>query len=66
MSAATVSGSKTVTKSPSPGNTAAALTIIFATAGENWTVANLAQIQDAIKRVPGGGVPTALLGSLIL
>lgn len=63
--AATVSGSKTVTKSPSPCCAASMLTTLLAIAPENMTVAQFYQILDALKRIPGGANPSATIGSLL-
>jgi hypothetical protein len=64
--AATVSGSKTVTKTPYPTLvTAATLTTIMATAVENLTVLQLQQIEYAIERIGGGHEPSATIGSIL-
>jgi hypothetical protein len=63
--AATVSGSKTVLTAVSPGLPASTLTTLLSIAPENLTVAQLGQLKDAISRIPGGGVPTATIGSLL-
>ena len=62
--AAEVTGSKTLTSSPTPHLTAAHLTDLFATAPENLTIANLHQLLDAVSR----GVmndPSKTLGQLL-
>jgi hypothetical protein len=64
--AATVSGSKTVTKDVAKHLTAAILTNLLATPIENLTVAELKSLIDAINRVGKGGNPGAAIGSLLL
>jgi hypothetical protein len=64
--AATVSGSKTVTKSPVPHLQASALTTLLATAIENLTVLQFHQIEDALARIPSGKDPSKTLGQLLV
>lgn len=64
--AASVSGSKTCSNSPSPQLTAAALTTLLAIAIENLTVAQFKEIGDALSRVPGGEEPTKTIGALLV
>jgi hypothetical protein len=63
--APSVSGSKTCTQSVSPSLTASVLTSLLATAPENFTVAQLSQLHDALARIPGGGEPTTTIGALL-
>ena len=63
--AAIVTGSKTVSTSVSPSLTGAALTALMAIAVENMTVGQLRQLQDAVKRVPGGAAIGATMGSIL-
>jgi hypothetical protein len=63
--AAVVTGSKTITLNAYPGLTASTLTTIMATPVEQLTVAQLGQLKDAISRIPGGGNPSATIGSLL-
>ena len=62
--AATVSGSKTVTKDVSPTHTAAQLTTIFATAPENLTYGNLLFLFHCLQQKQGGLEPVAVIGPL--
>jgi hypothetical protein len=63
--AAVVTGSKTVSLDSHPTLTASTLTTILATAPEDLTVAQLGQLQDALKRVPFGGTPSKTVGELL-
>ena len=63
--AAAVTGSKTVTRDAAPHLKAATLTTLLGIAVENMTVAQLQSIRDALKRIPGGSTPGALIGSLL-
>lgn len=63
--AASVTGSKTVNNAVSPSLPASTLTTLLATAPENMTIAQLDQLKDAVKRIPGGGNPAATIGSLL-
>jgi hypothetical protein len=65
MSAATVSGSKTVTTNVSPGLTATALTAILAIAPENLSMAQLGQLRDACNRSGAGSNPNSLIGACL-
>ena len=64
--AITFTGSKTVTLGVSPTLTAAALTSLLAIAPEAMTVAQLHQITDALNRVSGGNVDSAVVGTLLV
>jgi hypothetical protein len=61
---ATVTGSKTLTQDASPNLNAALLSTILATAPENLTVAQLAQLHSALATVSGDN-PAATVGSLL-
>jgi hypothetical protein len=62
--AASVTGSKTVTKDLGPTHTASQLTSILATPIENLTIAQLRLLQEALRKVAKGHEPTATIGSL--
>jgi hypothetical protein len=49
-----LTGTKTVTTDLAPHLTAAALTALLATAPENFTLKDLATLNDAVNRVPAG------------
>ncbi len=57
--AASTSGTKTVTQSQAPHLSATLLTSLLAVAPQNFTVAQLRTLKDAISRVVGGGNPAA-------
>ena len=63
--AATTSGTKTVTHTVAPHLTGAMLTTLLATPIENLTVAQLKELQDALKRVNDGENPARTIGSLL-
>jgi hypothetical protein len=63
--AATTSGTKTVTHALAPHLSAALLTTLMATPLENFTIAQLNEISDALKRVADGENPLRTIGSLI-
>ena len=63
--AATVAGSKTVTLAVAPHLSAALLTSLLATPVENLTVAQLKQLNDAIRRVTRGAMPSSTIGPLL-
>ena len=62
---ASVSGSKAVTQTVAPHLSATTLTTILATPVENLTVAQLAQLNDALSRIPKGKAPASTIGSLL-
>jgi hypothetical protein len=64
--AAQVTGSKTVTRGVAPHLSAAALTALLATPIENLTVAQLAELQDAIARIAHGGETSRTIGQLLV
>lgn len=64
--AATVSGSKTVTKTIAPHLSAAALTTLLETPVENLTIAQLETLVDATRRVSSGQEPTKTLGAIFV
>jgi hypothetical protein len=64
--AASVSGSKTCSNSPSPQYSAAALTTLLAIAPENMTVAQVLELADVLQYVAGGTSPTAVVGSILV
>ena len=64
--AATVTGSKTVTQPAAPHLPASLLTTLLATPIENLTVTQFTQINDALKRIPGGHAPTRTIGSILV
>lgn len=66
VSIATVSNSKTVSMSVSPALTASLLTALMAIPIEQLTVAQYKQIGDALKRVPNGANPAAVVGALLI
>jgi hypothetical protein len=63
--AATTSGTKTVTHALAPHLSAALLTTLMATPLENFTIAQLNELSDALKRVADGENPLRTIGSLI-
>lgn len=63
--AATTSGTKTVTHALAPHLTATLLTTLMATPLENFTILQLTEICDALKRVPDGENPARTIGSLL-
>jgi hypothetical protein len=63
--AATTSGTKTVTHALAPHLSATLLTTLMATPLENFTIAQLNEISDALKRVADGENPLRTIGSLI-
>lgn len=65
VSSATVSNSKTVSTSVSPALTASVLTALMAIPVEQLTIAQLRQLTDAVKCVPGGGAPSSVIGALL-
>jgi hypothetical protein len=62
--AAAVSGSKTLTR-PAADISAAVLTAILATAPENLTVQQLAQLTAAIRGYADASQPAATIGSIL-
>jgi len=60
-----VTGSKTVTRDVSPHATAAVLTALLATPVENFTVAQLQMLENALCKLPGGHVPGITIGTLL-
>jgi hypothetical protein len=64
--AASTSGTKTVTQGVAPHLTAAQLTTLLATPVEALTVAQLASLADALKRVPGGENPATAIDALLV
>ena len=63
--AATTSGTKTVTHALAPHLSATLLTTLMATPLENFTIAQLNELADALKRVADGEHPVRTIGSLI-
>jgi hypothetical protein len=63
--AATTSGTKTVTHALAPHLSAALLTTLMATPLEDFTIAQLNELSDALKRVADGENPIRTIGSLI-
>jgi hypothetical protein len=63
--AATTSGTKTVTHALAPHLSATLLTTLMATPLENFTIAQLNEVSDALKRVADGENPLRTIGSLI-
>jgi hypothetical protein len=63
--AATTSGTKTVTHALAPHLSATLLTTLMATPLENFTIAQLNELADALKRVADGENPVRTIGSLI-
>lgn len=59
------SGTKTCQVSLSPSLTASTLTTLLSIPPQSMTITQLGQIVDALKRVPGGGTPGTLIGSLL-
>lgn len=66
VSTASLTGSKTVTTNVSPALTASVLTTLMATPIEQFTIAQLHQLTDALKRIPGGGAPSSVVGALLV
>jgi hypothetical protein len=62
--AATVTGSKTVTRDVSPAATAAVLTALLATPIESLTVKQFELLEDALRKISQGHAPGATIGSL--
>jgi hypothetical protein len=62
---ASVSGAKTVTNALAPHLSATVLTNLLAIAPENMTVAQMEQLNDAIRRVPKGKEPASTIGSIL-
>ena len=58
-------GTKTVTHGIAPHLTAAHLTALLALNVESLTVRQLADLHDALRRLPGGDNPAATLGGLL-
>jgi hypothetical protein len=64
--AATVTGSKTVTRDVSPAATAAVLTALLATPIENLTVKQFELLEDTLHKISQGQAPGDTIGSLFM
>lgn len=61
-----LTGTKTVNNHVAPHLSATVMTAILATPVENLTVAQVKQLVDALKRIPGGTNPGATLGTIFI
>jgi hypothetical protein len=64
--AAIVTGSKTPRTDITPHFTAEYMATLFAIAPENLTVAQLKDLQEALRFLPGGSDPAKVVGALVV